>query len=83
MRRQTPHSLPGNFFAFLSIVFEFFYLCAFRISRMTRQTQCRGRPSRDDILLRALMAAGARKVELDMSLVRKRDRLLDIRVHPS
>jgi hypothetical protein len=29
------------------------------------------------------MTAGARKVKIHVSLVRKRDRLLDIRVHPN
>jgi hypothetical protein len=30
--RQTPHSLPGNFFPALTVLFEFLDLCAFRIS---------------------------------------------------
>ena len=47
---------------------------------MTRQTQCRGRLSRDGALLRALMTAGARKVEIHMSLVRKRESLVG---HPA
>jgi hypothetical protein len=78
--RQAPHSLPRNLFSFLTVGLKFLYLRALRISRMARQTQCRGRPTRDGSLLRALMAACAGKVEIHVGFVRKCDKLLNIRI---
>jgi hypothetical protein len=78
--RQAPHSLPWDLFSFLTVVFKFLYLRTLGISRMAPQAQCRRRPPCDSAFLRALMAGRAGKVEIHMGLVRKCDRLLDIRV---
>ena len=60
------------------LLFPFVYIASLLLKYVRRvgvhkMPHCKG----------ALMTAGARKVEIHVSLVRKRDRLLDIRVHPS
>ena len=81
--RQTPDPLPGNFFPALTVLFEFLDLRAFRISSgMAGETQRGGWSSGNRAFLSALVATRAGKVKLQMSLMRKCDRLTNIAANP-
>ena len=83
VRRQTPHSLPGNFFPALTVLLEFLDLRAFRISSgMAGETQRGGWSSGNRAFLSALVATRAGKVKLQVSLMRKCNRLASIAANP-
>jgi hypothetical protein len=84
MWRQAPDSSPRNFLSLFSIGSDFFYLRALSISaRVTTKTQRRRRSPGHRIFLRTLMACRTWETERNVSLVRKRDRLLDATEYPA
>lgn len=84
VRRQAPDSFPWNFLSLLSVGSDFLYLRAVGISaRVTTQTQRRRWSPRNRVLFSALMARRTRETERNVSLMGKRNRLLDTTEYPA
>ncbi len=84
MRRHSPNPLPGNLLSFLAIRPKLLDFLARRLpSRVASHTQRRGRSAGYGIRLSPNMAARARQVHIDVSLVGKCDGLAYSGLNPT
>src|SRR3990172_1397511 len=84
MGRQTPYPPPGNLLSLFPVGAQLFNFLALGIAAgVTGHAQRRRRPPRHRAFFRALMAAGAGQVEIQMSLVGKGNGLLDAAAYPA
>lgn len=81
---ETPDSSPWNLLPLFAVGADFFYLLALGVSaHVAAQTQRRGRTARHRVFLRSVVTRRAGEIQIEVSLMRKSDRLLHAgAVHP-